>query len=68
MGFGKVYVFYPEATAGRCTAAILLDVDPVGIVRGKPGVRTSGPLDEYVNDRPYVASSFVSVAISQIFH
>lgn len=55
--FGKAYVFYPEATEERCTAALLLDIDPVGMVRGKAGSLSSGPLDQYVNDRPYVASS-----------
>ncbi len=61
-GFGTAHVFYPEATEDRCTAALLLDVDPVGLVRG-PG----GTLDQYVNDRPYVASSFLSVAIGQVY-
>jgi 3' terminal RNA ribose 2'-O-methyltransferase Hen1 len=65
--FGKVHVFYPEASAERCTAAMLLDVDPVGMVRGKAGSRGGGLLDQYVNDRPYVASSFLSVAISQVY-
>ena len=66
LSFGQAHVFYPEATAERCTAALLLDVDPVGMVRG--GVRfRSGLLDQYVNDRPYVASSFLSVAIAQVF-
>src|SRR5262252_4564718 len=57
LSFGKAHVFYPEATAERCTAALLLDVDPVALSRGRHG---SGgpPLEPYVNDRPYVASSF----------
>ena len=59
--FGKAHVFYPEATAERCTAALLLDVDPIGLVRG-PGAM----LTDYVNDRPYVASSLLSVAIARI--
>ncbi len=49
----------------RCRACLLLDVDPVGMVRGKG--QAEGLLDQYVNDRPYVASSFLSVAISQVF-
>ena len=67
LNFGKAYVFYPEAAANRCTASLLLDIDPVGMVRGKADNITSGPLDQYVNDRPYVASSFLSVAISKVF-
>ena len=63
--FGSAHVFYPEVSEERCTAALLLDVDPVGLVRR--GVRFAR-LDQYVNDRPYVASSFVSVAISRIFN
>lgn len=65
--FGKAYVFYPEATANSCTASLVLDIDPVTMVRGKAGSMTSGPLDQYVNDRPYVASSFLSVAIAKTF-
>ena len=67
LNFGKAYVFYPEATRKKCTAALLLDIDPISMVRGKEGSRTSGPLAQYVNDRPYVASSFLSVAIAKIF-
>lgn len=60
---GKAHVFYPEVSEERCTAALLLDVDPVGLVRG-PGANT---LRQYVNDRPYAASSFLSVAISRVY-
>ena len=63
--FGTAHVFYPEATDERCTAALLLEVDPVGLVRR--GARRVPALDQYVNDRPYVASSFMSVAIAQVF-
>ncbi len=65
LSFGKAHVFYPEASAERCQACLLLDVDPVGMVRGK--CQGEGLLDQYVNDRPYVASSFLSVAISQVY-
>jgi len=66
LSFGQAHVFYPEATAERCTAALLLDVDPVGLVRNRKGPGQGGTLDQYVNDRPYVASSFLSVAISRV--
>ena len=67
LGFGAAHVFYPEATGDRCTAALLLDVDPVGLVRGRPTSTDDGGLvDAYVNDRPYVASSFLSVAIARV--
>ena len=66
MSFGHVHVFYPEASAERCTAALLLDVDPIALVRGKAGsTGENRVLQQYVNDRPYVASSFLSVAIAQ---
>src|SRR5258707_4981332 len=69
LSFGKVHVFYPEASADRCTAALLLDVDPVGLVRTRRGPSgDGGMLDQYVNDRPYVASSFMSVAIARVFN
>jgi len=67
LSFGKAYVFYPEATYNSCTASLLLDIDPVRMVRGKAGRAGSAPLDQYVNDRPYVASSFLSVAIAKVF-
>lgn len=66
--FGRAHVFYPEATEDACTVALLLDVDPVGLVRNRRGPSgEGGSLDQYVNDRPYVASSFLSVAISDVF-
>src|SRR6202048_3723964 len=66
--FGKTHVFYPEATPERCTAALLLEIDPVGLVRGRHGPSGEGySLEQYVNDRPYAASSFLSVAIARTF-
>jgi 3' terminal RNA ribose 2'-O-methyltransferase Hen1 len=67
LSFGPAHVFYPEATPERCTAALLLDLDPVGLARDRRGpAGDGGQLQQYVNDRPYVASSFLSVAISQV--
>jgi len=63
--FGSATVFYPEATEDACTAALILEVDPVGLIRGR-SVRL-GADDQYVNDRPYVASSLMSVALSRMF-
>ncbi len=68
LSFGQAHVFYPEATNERCTAALLLDIDPVGLVRNRRGPAGEGrALEQYVNDRPYVASSFLSVAIAEVF-
>jgi 2-polyprenyl-3-methyl-5-hydroxy-6-metoxy-1,4-benzoquinol methylase len=68
LSFGRAHVVYPEADMHACTAALLLDVDPVGLVRGRRGpAGDGGLLAQYVNDRPYAASSFLSVAIAQAF-
>src|SRR2546427_892261 len=68
LSFGKGHVFYPEATAARCTVALLVEVDPVGLVRNRRGpTGEGGALEQYVNDRPYAASSFLSVAIAEVF-
>jgi 3' terminal RNA ribose 2'-O-methyltransferase Hen1 len=66
LSFGQAHVFYTEASEDRCTACLMLDVDPVGIARRKKRDQ-SFLLGHYVNDRPYVASSFMSVAIAQVF-
>ena len=63
--FGMAHVFYPEAMPERCTAALMLEIDPVGLIRDRKGP-TSFALEQYVNDRPYVASSFLSVAIARV--
>jgi len=71
VAWGTAHVFYPEATATRCTAALLLEVDPVGLVRGRHGARGTGgdgfSLAQYVNDRPYAASSMLAVAMSRVY-
>jgi 3' terminal RNA ribose 2'-O-methyltransferase Hen1 len=80
---GQAHVFYPQATEDRCTAALLLEVDPVALVRGKgsPGQHGAGRhnsdgqqrgneppgITHYVNDRPYAASSLLAVALKEVF-
>lgn len=64
LSFGRAHVFYPQADESCCTLSLMLEVDAVGLVRGKRGERA---LEHYVNDRPYVASSFLSVALAQVF-
>ena len=73
---GQAHVFYPEATEQRCTAALLLEIDPIDLVRGpgRGGNRAApkgGPdafsLAQYVNDRPYAASSMLAVALGKVF-
>ncbi len=67
LSFGAARIFYPEASADRCTVALLLEVDPVALVRNRRGPAGEGfSLQQYVNDRPYAASSFLSVALSEV--
>ena len=66
LSFGAAHVFYPVANETRCTAALMLEVDPVALARGGEQHRPGHQLWPYVNDRPYVASSFMSVAISRV--
>jgi 3' terminal RNA ribose 2'-O-methyltransferase Hen1 len=69
--YGDAHVFYPEATAGRTTAALLLEVDPPALVRRGRGKGRGGAPDAalaaYVNDRPYAASSLLAVALRTVF-
>ncbi|MFE9423340.1 3' terminal RNA ribose 2'-O-methyltransferase Hen1 [Kitasatospora sp. NPDC006697] len=72
---GEAHVFYPEADEERCTAALLLEVDPVALVRRARGRAPTAPggstgaaaLAQYVNDRPYAASSLLAVALRTVF-
>jgi len=68
LNFGRAHVFYPEASAERCTVALQVEVDPVALVRNRRGPAGEGrTLEQYVNDRPYAASSFLSVALAEVF-
>src|SRR5262249_22187884 len=65
---GVAHVFYPEGTPQRCTVAVLVEGDPVGLVRGRRGAAGEGfALGQYVNDRPYAASSMLAVAVKEVF-
>ncbi len=65
LSFGIACVFYPEAAAERCTVALAVEVDPIGLVRGKGA--SAPTLAQYVSDRPYAPSSFLSVALAECF-
>jgi len=68
LGFGTVHVVYPQATEATCTAALIVDVDPISLVRNRRGpAGNEFSLAQYVNDRPYAASSFLSVALGRVF-
>ena len=68
LSIGKAHIFYPVSSEEKATVALLLDIDPIDMVKGARNL--SGKeftLGQYVNDRPYVASSFMSVALSKSF-
>ncbi|MBI5706003.1 MAG: 3' terminal RNA ribose 2'-O-methyltransferase Hen1 [Armatimonadetes bacterium] len=68
LGVGVTAVVFPEATNDRCTAALVLEVDPVGLVRNRQKPSGDGGLfDQYVNDRPYAASSLLCTAMAKAF-
>lgn len=68
LSVGKAHVFYPEAGESKTTISLLLDIDPIDMVREARNLGGDAfPLGQFVNDRPYVASSFMSVAIAKIF-
>ncbi len=66
LSFGRAYVFYPKAEPEECTAALLLDLNPIDLARGKVGSGFGGLFD-YINDRPYAASSFLSTALARVY-
>jgi 3' terminal RNA ribose 2'-O-methyltransferase Hen1 len=65
VGVGTAHVFYPEVSDERCTAALLVDVDPLDLVRRRRARLDA--VDQYVNDRPYAASSYLAVALGEVF-
>lgn len=65
--FGTARVFYPEASPERCTAALLLEIDPVRLARTRSRDLADSSLAQYVNDRPYAASSLLAVAMGDVF-
>ena len=72
LAFGEAIVFYPQAGPQQCTAALMVDVDPIELIRGRGRGSRGAPspvfaLGQYVNDRPYAAGSFLSVAIAQVY-
>ncbi len=67
LSFGKAHVFFPQADRERCTAALLVEVDAIALARSRRKIAHGFSLHPYVNDRPYVASSFLSVALGKVF-
>lgn len=63
---GVAHVFYPVADAQNCTACLVLDINPVELVRNKQA-NAAFLQEHYVNDRPYTSNSFLSTAIVKAF-
>ena len=61
--FGRATALYPHADETRCDVALIVEVDPAALVRGRGGV--AGREDPHVNDRPYAASSLLAAAIGK---
>ena len=66
LNFGTAYVFYPKVSAEETTVCLLLDMDPLELVRGKADRQKSG-LFAYVNDRPYTSNSYLCTAMQRVF-
>lgn len=66
VGFGRAHVFYPQATPERCTATLFVEIDQGSLARRLKGRHAAG-LEPYVNDRPYAASSMLSVALGRVY-
>ena len=64
---GRAHVLYPEVSEARCTCALIVDIDPIALVRGKPGSPGAGLVRDYVNDRPYTANSITAAAMCEVF-
>ena len=67
LSVGKAVVFYTAATPSRTSAVLYLEVDPISLVRGQHR-NARGLIANYVNQRPYVANSLLSVAIGRAFN
>ncbi len=67
-GFGKAILFFSEANVQKATASLMVEVDPIALVRNRKGGPSGNDfsLAQYVNDRPYAASSFLSVVIGKM--
>lgn len=67
LAVGRATVFTSELSAERATVVLLLEIDPIGLVRGTHAVKESFTLGQYVNDRPYAASSLLASALRKSF-
>jgi 3'' terminal RNA ribose 2''-O-methyltransferase Hen1 len=65
---GSAYVYYPKVSDEETTIALLLDINSLDLAKGEKGKDVQPQsLFDYVNDRPYVASSFLATAMNKVF-
>lgn len=67
LSVGEATVFYPQSDPERVTAALVVEPDPIGMVKGRLRSSHGHSLTDSVTDRPYAASSMLSVAIGRVF-
>ncbi|MCL1839207.1 MAG: 3' terminal RNA ribose 2'-O-methyltransferase Hen1 [Propionibacteriaceae bacterium] len=67
LGYAKATLWFPHAQPGRYQVALLVDIDSVALAKSKRFQRRDHELGTYINDRPYAASSLLSVAIARVF-
>lgn len=65
---GEATVCYPESASDRVTAALLLEIDPIAMVKRRLKSHAGLSLTDYVTDRPYAASSMLAVALGRVFN
>jgi 3' terminal RNA ribose 2'-O-methyltransferase Hen1 len=63
--YGSAYLFYPHADPERCQVALLLEVEPLSLLRGRTRANPQWALGQYVNDRPYAVTSLLSTVINR---
>lgn len=66
LSVGKAQIFYIQASEEICSACLLLDINPLELVRNDKGPNAYLQ-QHYVNDRPYTSNSFLSSAIVKAF-
>ncbi len=64
---GRITVFYTAAGERKTSAVLHLEMDPIDLARSA-NRNADGLLSQYVNDRPYVANSFLSVALARAYN
>lgn len=62
---GRAHVFYPCARPDETTAALLLEIDPVALARGRSGPTRA--LGGWVDEQAYAGGSMLAVALGVVF-